>query len=157
MAQRGRPKLNGVAKLQRDLTVVWSYNELRRAGEKHAIAVASAASEVRRLYPGMKVSETEVKRVLAKYQPKGYSEVFTVTKLKHRFGGWVLVPDRSTHELTLENVLPQYLIRVRSVSASASAVVCPSSFPRRKACPDFLDPNIIFGLNRCWGPVRRAR
>ncbi|MFL6388737.1 MAG: hypothetical protein ACJ71U_14735 [Terriglobales bacterium] len=86
MAQRGRPKLNGVTKLQRDLTVVWSYNESRRAGEKHASAVASAASEVRKQYPGMKVSETEVKRVLARFQPKGYPQVFTVNKLKNGFG-----------------------------------------------------------------------
>jgi hypothetical protein len=46
MAQRGRPKLNDVTKLQRDLTVFRSYNESRRAGEKHANAVVSAASEV---------------------------------------------------------------------------------------------------------------
>jgi hypothetical protein len=86
MAQRGRPKLNGITKLYRDLTVVCSYNEWRRAGEKHANAVASAVSEVRKEYPGMKVSETEVKRVLAKYQPKGYPEVFTVTRHKNGFG-----------------------------------------------------------------------
>jgi hypothetical protein len=86
MAQRGRPKLDGLSKLYRDLTVVWSYNESRRAGEKHAIAVANAVSEVRKQYPGMKVSETEVKRVLARYQPKGHPEVFTVTKLKNGFG-----------------------------------------------------------------------
>lgn len=86
MAQRGRPKLNGVKKMQRDLTVVWSYNESRRAGEKHANAVASAVSEVRKQIPGMKVSETEVKRALAKLQPKGYPQVFTVAKLKNGFG-----------------------------------------------------------------------
>lgn len=86
MAQRGRPKLNGVTKLQRDLTVVWSYNESRGAGEKHAVAVANAVSEVRKQYPDMKISETEVKRVLAKFQPKGYPQVFTVTKLKNGFG-----------------------------------------------------------------------
>jgi hypothetical protein len=86
MVQRGRPKLNSVEKLQRDLTVVWSYNESRRAGEKHASAVASAASEVRKQHPGMKVSETEVKRVLARFQPKGYPQVFTVTKLRNGFG-----------------------------------------------------------------------
>ncbi len=86
MAQRGRPKLNGATKLQRDLTVLWSYNESRRAGEKHASAVASVASEVRKQLPGMKVSETEVKRVLARFQPQGYPEVFTVTKLKNGFG-----------------------------------------------------------------------
>jgi hypothetical protein len=86
MAQRGRPKLNGVTKLQRDLTVVWSYNESRRTGEKHPIAVASAASEVQKQYPGMKASETEVKRVLAQYQPTGYAETFVVTKIKNGFG-----------------------------------------------------------------------
>ena len=86
MAQRGRPKMKGVAKLQRDLTIVWSYNESRRVGEKHAIAVASAATQVRDQYPGMRVSETEVKRVLAKYQPKGNSEAFIVTKLRNGFG-----------------------------------------------------------------------
>jgi hypothetical protein len=86
MAQRGRPKLNGVTKLQRDLTVVWSYNESRRAGEKHATAVAHAASEVRKQYPEIKISETEVKRTLAKYQPKGYAETFVVTKIKNGFG-----------------------------------------------------------------------
>ena len=86
MAQRGRPKLNAVAKLQCDLSAICSYNESRHAGEKHASAVASAASEVRKRYPGMKVSETEVKRVLARYQPKGYPQVFTVTKLKNGFG-----------------------------------------------------------------------
>ena len=62
----------------------------------------------------MKVSETEVKRVLAKFQPKGYPKVFTVTKLKNGFGVG-LVRDRSTHESMPENALPQNLIRARSL------------------------------------------
>jgi hypothetical protein len=86
MAQRGRPKLNGVAKLQRDLTAIWSYNESRDAGEKHSIAVAHAVSEVGKRHPDIKVSETEVKRALAKFQPKGYAETFVVTKIKNGFG-----------------------------------------------------------------------
>lgn len=97
MAQRGRPKLNGATKLQRDLTVLWSYNESRRAGEKHASAVASVASEVRKQLPGVKVSETEVKRVLARFQPKAIQRFLPLPNSRTGLG-WDLVHDRSTHE-----------------------------------------------------------
>jgi hypothetical protein len=66
--------------MHRDLTVVWSYNESRRAGEKHVTAVGHAVAEVRKQFPGIKISETEVKRVLATYQPKGYAVTFIATK-----------------------------------------------------------------------------
>jgi len=80
MAQRGRPKMSGGRKMHRDLTVLWSYNKSRRACEKHASAVAYAVAEVRKQFLGMKISETEVKRVLATYQPRGYAVTFIATK-----------------------------------------------------------------------------
>jgi hypothetical protein len=85
MAQRGRPKMSGGQKMYRDLTVVSSYNESRRAGEKHSSAVANAVAEVRKQFPGVKISETEVKRVLATYQPKGYAVTFIATKTRTGF------------------------------------------------------------------------
>src|SRR5215475_8915056 len=85
MAQRGRPKMSGMIRLLRDLVVVSSYNESRRSGEKHATAIASAVLKVRSQCPGVKISETEVKRVLARYQPRGYAITWVVTKLRNGF------------------------------------------------------------------------
>jgi hypothetical protein len=61
----------------RDEEVVFHYNRLRSQppnnpweAQKHSWAVSETVRVLRELYPKLRISETEVKRVLAKYQPK---------------------------------------------------------------------------------------
>jgi hypothetical protein len=70
--KRGRPTKNGVrdpAHLSRALKIICSYENARTGGIKHSSAVREAIAFVRQLDPGMPVSETEVKRILAELRP----------------------------------------------------------------------------------------
>jgi hypothetical protein len=72
--RRGRPAKNGVKDLWfllRALTVLHWYREARARGEKHSVAIREAVDLVRQFHPGMPMSETEAKRILAEFQPKG--------------------------------------------------------------------------------------
>jgi hypothetical protein len=60
--------------------VLCAYDHHRARGEKHSSAVTAAVSDVARQMPGMKISETEVKRVLAEYRSNGSEKVVTVTR-----------------------------------------------------------------------------
>jgi len=64
----------------RACVVIYAYNEARSSGLKHSSAVTEAVATVKKVYPGMPISETEVKRVLANFQPKGVAEAFKVTR-----------------------------------------------------------------------------
>ena len=79
MAKRGRPITKGPV-LTRDTYAPYSYDEARRAGEKHDEAVRQAASYVRKMIPGIACSETEVRRALAIHRPTGSEHCITVTK-----------------------------------------------------------------------------
>jgi hypothetical protein len=50
--------------------VLHAYDQARARGDKHSRAVAEAVSAVQSRVPGMPISETEVKRVLAEFQSK---------------------------------------------------------------------------------------
>jgi hypothetical protein len=68
MAKRGRPNKDGVKPgwmLLRWVMVLRAYGRARASGEKHSAAIAAAVSAVRSRVPGMPISETEVKRILA--------------------------------------------------------------------------------------------
>lgn len=72
MKKRGRPRKNGAKdpwSLARALMVIHAYDEARTGGIKHSAAVKEAADFVRWLCPGMPISETEVKRILAELRP----------------------------------------------------------------------------------------
>jgi hypothetical protein len=72
---RGRPKKtrDGIEPWQfaRAAMVLCAYDEARRIGEKHSVAVREAVDYVRRCDSEMRISATEVKRVLATNRPPG--------------------------------------------------------------------------------------
>jgi hypothetical protein len=83
MANRGRPKKEGVKPgwtLFRSFLVLHAYNEARAKGDKHAAAITESVSAVRSRAPGMKISESEVKRVLAEFQSKDSDGSWIITE-----------------------------------------------------------------------------
>jgi hypothetical protein len=72
--KRGRPPQNGVKEprnLLRSLAVLYSYDKARANGEKYIVAIRESVAFVRQFHPGMPISETEVKRILAEFRPEG--------------------------------------------------------------------------------------
>lgn len=53
------------------------YDEVRRGREKHSAALAEVVAFVRKRFPGMPISESEVKRILAAWRPRGCNEIFS--------------------------------------------------------------------------------
>ncbi len=83
MGKRGRPKKNGLQPAWmffRVALVLHAYNEARSFGCKHSCAVTEAVETVKKIWPDLPISETEVKRILAKFQPKSVPVAFRVTK-----------------------------------------------------------------------------
>lgn len=83
MATRGRPRKNGTQPpwmFGRRMLAIHSYRTARSSGDKHSCAVTEAVAAVKKTWPGMRISETEVKRILAECQPKGAQLAFKVTK-----------------------------------------------------------------------------
>jgi hypothetical protein len=71
MAKRGRPKKHGAKQgwtLLRDSIALGGYDEARQRGEKYIVAISEAVSAVRKWDPKMHISETEVRRVLARWR-----------------------------------------------------------------------------------------
>lgn len=66
--------------LGRDTRVLCAYERAREAGEKHCVAVSEAVKYVRQTAPRMRISETEVKRVVAYWRPKGSTECIQVSE-----------------------------------------------------------------------------
>jgi hypothetical protein len=74
MRKRGRPAKNGLKDsraLSRVLAVLHSYDQARAEGEKYSVAIDEAIAFVRQLHPTMRISQTEAKRVLGEFRPKG--------------------------------------------------------------------------------------
>ena len=72
--KRGRPPKNGVKDpiaLLRALIVLHGYDHARAKREKYSVAINEAVAFVRQLHAGMPISETEVKRILAEFRPRG--------------------------------------------------------------------------------------
>jgi hypothetical protein len=72
--KRGRPAKHGVKDprtLSRTLAVLHSFDRARARGEKHSAAIRESVDFVRQLHPEMPISETEVKRILAEFRPRG--------------------------------------------------------------------------------------
>jgi hypothetical protein len=71
---RGRPKKEEgrieLWRFGRAGMVFFAYDEARRRGEKHAVAVVQAVEYVRQRYPEMPISQTEVRRLLATFRPR---------------------------------------------------------------------------------------
>ena len=83
MAKRGRPSKNDVKEdwvLFRSLLALDGYGRSRKDGEKYSEALKAGVAEVRQKFPGMPVSPTEVKRVLAEFQPRAQALGLRVAK-----------------------------------------------------------------------------
>ncbi len=69
----GRPPKNGVKEprqFSRALLVIDAYRKFRELGEKRIAAIRETVEAIRRSNPELPISETEVKRVLAEFQPQ---------------------------------------------------------------------------------------
>lgn len=78
--KRGRPQSNGAQRpevLFRAVEVLYIYNKIRKSGEKHSSAVFETVQALKGKY---RVSETGVKRILAKWQGTGSRMAFTVSE-----------------------------------------------------------------------------
>jgi hypothetical protein len=74
MNKVGRPPKNGQQPmwvLERITLALFAYERAREQGEKHCVAVSEAVKYIRQTAPRMRVSETEVKRIVAYWRPKG--------------------------------------------------------------------------------------
>jgi len=73
--QRGRPRKKEDSiefwQFVRAAIVMWAYDEAREKGEKHRVAVRCAVDSLRQRSPEMPISETEVKRILSTFRPRG--------------------------------------------------------------------------------------
>jgi hypothetical protein len=68
MAKRGRPRKSTSLLAKRRLYALNEYDKGRAAGEKHSEAVRIASEEVQRKYPHLKISQTEIKEMLAEWR-----------------------------------------------------------------------------------------
>lgn len=87
MEKRGRPKTNGVHSPWmgfRPFYTLWAFHAAREQGEKYECALAQTVDLVRKDFPDMPMSISEVKRVLAELQPEGTEEVFSVRRTGKR-------------------------------------------------------------------------
>jgi hypothetical protein len=73
--QKGRPRKSPNSlefwRFVRAAMVMYAYDAAREMDEKHSVAVAQAVDFVRQHHPAMPISETEVRRVLSTWRPKG--------------------------------------------------------------------------------------
>jgi len=83
MHKVGRPKKNGLQPiwvLERLALVLFAYERARGAGEKHSVAITETVRYVRVTAPLMRISETEVKRILAYWRPRGVTKCLLINK-----------------------------------------------------------------------------
>jgi hypothetical protein len=83
MKLRGRPKTNGVMPawvLHRTMVGLYAYDKARSRGEKYEQALRAAVKDVRQTFPEMRMSETEMKRILAEFRSKALALTFLVTE-----------------------------------------------------------------------------
>lgn len=78
-SQRGRPRKKPDTmqfwQFLRAAAAMCGYDEARARGEKHSVAVAEATDLVKKLHPGMPISESAVRRALATWRPRGSSSI----------------------------------------------------------------------------------
>jgi hypothetical protein len=125
MNKRGRPKKNGqmpMWTLRRDTLIIYGYDQARKVGEKHAAAIKEERY-VQESDSRMPISETEVRRVLARWRPR----------LKP-FGLVVIKPNPSESILTLPNGMVFRIgltaaVGPRPIYPRANAAEKPSSHP----------------------------
>jgi len=87
MKPRGRPRKDGAKAawvLYRAMVGLRGYDKARSSGEKYQEALKGAVAEVRHQFPGMPISETEIKRILAEFRSKELNSHFSLPSLRTR-------------------------------------------------------------------------
>ena len=83
--QRGRPrkKENSIKswRFMRAAMAMCAYDEARKRGDKHSVAVRNAVDFVKQRNPKMPISETEVKRTLAALRPRSSRTILRFERL----------------------------------------------------------------------------
>jgi hypothetical protein len=142
MAKRGRPNKNGAKPgwmLFRIATVLHAYDQARSSGEKHSGAIAAAAAAVRSQVPEMRISETEVKRVLAEFRSKNSGQTLIITqsivrgrKLDIWFDNLRWIAEESPRKLGVPH-LPDYRSKPRQLRTLRIKVGPRPRHPRSNA------------------------
>jgi len=81
MPPRGRPRKNGEKPrwmFERSLFILLEFHKTRNREPKHSAAIRDTVAVIRRKYPELPISETEVKRILAKWMPRDCETAFLV-------------------------------------------------------------------------------
>src|SRR5271170_1476224 len=80
----GRPRKNpevlAAWRFARSAMALAQYNESRKRGMKHSSAIGDAVAFVRQRCPELPISESEVRRALATFQPRNGRWVFIFNK-----------------------------------------------------------------------------
>jgi hypothetical protein len=109
--------------------VMSAYDEARENGEKHSVAVKQTVAVVRQRHPKIRISETGVRRILAKFRPR---QSHTILRFERS--------PLSGADLALHYwILDQQAIRAREQGVKFSA---PSNVSPRKSVTRYL---ISFG------------
>lgn len=92
---RGRPKVSGAVLLLRTFAVLSTYKRLRQSGLDRNQAIKETVIEVKKQLPGVALSETEVKKILATMQPEVMkSGVFLAETSNDFLSGAIKIGDR---------------------------------------------------------------
>jgi hypothetical protein len=142
MAKRGRPKKDGLKPgwtLFRNFLVLHAYNQARARGNKHSSAITDAVSAVRPREPGMPISETEVKRVLAEFQSKGSERSWIISpgivqgpELDTWFDNLEWIAKKSPLKLGVPH-LPDYRSKPRQLKTLSIHIGPRPRYPRSNA------------------------
>ena len=62
----------------RAATVMSLFDDARKNGQKHSAAVAQSIEVIKQRHPMMRISESEVKRILAAWRPRGSHTILRV-------------------------------------------------------------------------------
>lgn len=81
MSQRGRPKKNSSLRAKQWLYALSEYDKARASGQKHSVALDTAATRILAKYPHLKICRTEIKRMLAELRPPGKVMVLVCTEI----------------------------------------------------------------------------
>ena len=126
MRKPGRPAKNGVkplGMLGRDTVAVYAYSQAREAGEKHSVAISEAVVFVRTNYPAMRISETEVRRIVSRWRSKR-SETCLFVSEPDPMQSRILVPDRDGKP-SYARILYTASVGPRPVYPRANAAIRP--------------------------------
>ena len=101
---RGRPRKQGDTiksrRFARAAMVMSAYDEARREGQKHSVAIRHAVDALKQRSPATSISDSEVRRILSTFRPRG--------------SGTILLFERSDMTETDENRILSMLQHVAS-------------------------------------------